>query len=495
MRARSLWIVALAVVASACSPTSGEGRGVLVIVIDGLRADHTSGLGYDRETTPELERLAADGVRFTQTFSAAPEVIPAHVALLTGCDPGLARRPLLPDGSRLALVNDWLIPQAVPRLALEYLAAGYTTAAFVDHPRITELFGFDTGFEEFNGFVEGRTGATLNYGFDGVAGRFMRWLRGQDADRDWFAYLTLGDLKRAWSDADSRWATYFEPRSELSAIPPVAEAERAFFALPSNLWRASGGRFQTLGEYEACYDGALRQLDERLGRLFGRLKGIGRWEETTICVVGSFGLGFGESGLLLGNGTLSDVDLHVPWILRPAASADCERGRTTDALASTLDVAPTLLELSGIARPGGMHGLSQVTTSGADAQPVREHAFASLGFSAGFSARDATHSFLHTRPGSEGPASLALSWFGERQPPGDGWREHLRDRRTAGPGSLEPSSDDAEAAAVLRAAGEEWFLWVGRARDAYHPAPWREEAFDPDQRAELVERGLLAEDF
>ena len=81
MRARSLWIVALAVVASACSPMSGEGRGVLVIVVDGLRADHTSGLGYDRETTPELERLAADGVRFTQTFSAAPEVIPAHVEI------------------------------------------------------------------------------------------------------------------------------------------------------------------------------------------------------------------------------------------------------------------------------------------------------------------------------------------------------------------------------------------------------------------------------
>jgi arylsulfatase A-like enzyme len=457
-----------------------------------LRADHVSDVGYDRDTTPKLASLAADGLRFTQTFSAAPEVIPAHVALLTGCDPGLARRPLLPDGSRLALVNDWLVPSAVPRLALEYLAAGYATAAFVDHPRIAELFGFDTGFEEFHGFVEGRTGDTPNYGFEGVAGRFMRWLRGQDEDRDWFAYLTLGDLGRAWTEAEPRWAGYYEPREALSFVPPVAEAERAFFALPGDLWRTSGGRFQTLAEYEACYDGVLRQLDERLGRLFDRLEGHGRLEETTVCVVGSFGIGFGESGLLVGGGTLSDVDVHVPWILRPAASAAIERGRDIDALASTLDVAPTLLELSGIPRPSGMHGVSQLPVARSGTGPVREHAFSSLGLSEGFSARDATYSFLHTRPGSEGPPSLMRSWFGERTPPGGGWREHLRDRRTAGPGSLEPSSTDAEAAAILRAAGEEWFHWIARARDAYHPAPWREDELDPTQRAELVERGLVA---
>ncbi|MAF65921.1 MAG: hypothetical protein CMJ84_09740 [Planctomycetes bacterium] len=492
MRAGPLLIAAFALGATACSPPPREGRGVLVIAIDDLRADHVSGLGYDRETTPELERLAAEGLRFTQTFSAAPEVIPAHVALLTGCDPRLARRPLLPDGSRFALVNDWLIPRSVPRLAVEYLASGYATAAFVDHPRVSDLFGFDTGFEEFHGFTEGRTGDTPNFGFEGVTGRFMRWLRGQDEDRDWFAYLTLGDLGRAWSEAEPRWAGYFEPRAELAFVPPVTEAARSFFAIANDVWRASDGRLQTLAEYEASYDGALRQLDERLGRLFNRLRGIGRWERTTVCVVGSFGIGFGESGLLLDGGTLSDVDVHVPWILRPAAAADVERGRNIEALASTLDLAPTLLELSEIPKPPGMHGISQLAAGRPGAAAVREHAFSSLGLSEGFSARDATYSFLRTRPGSEGPPSLAHSWFGERNPPGDGWREHLRDRRTAGPGSLEPSSADAEAAAILRAAGEEWFAWIAHARDAYHPAPWREDAPDPILRAELVERGLVA---
>jgi len=485
--------LALLLATAACSDVGRGhgGHGVLVIVVDALRADHVGVSGYDRDTTPVLDGLAADGVYFAQTFSAGPHVMPAHAALLTGSDPLIARRPPLPDGTPQALVNNWYVPDAAPRLAVEYLAHGYATAAFVDHPWLSPLFGFDRGFEEFHGFSAGTTGNVPNFGIEGVATRFLGWIRSLDRDRDWFAYLDLGDLDRSWRETDPRWVSYFEPRPELALVPPVCEGGSAFFALRREVWEETGSR--SLGEYEAAYDGSLRRLDGLIKRLLTQLRQRGRWEETTVCVIGSYGLGFGESGLILASGTLSDVDLHVPWIVRPAASIECARGTVARELASSIDLAPTLLELSGLGPPAGMHGVSQVAVLRGAAQPARELAFARGGeVHTGFAVRDARYSFERISPGAAGSGALATSWFGDRRPQEEPWREHLRDRLSgAGPGDLEPSAVAPEVAARLRAAGEDWYGWIEAARDAYHDVPWRAAPIDHETRAELVRRGLL----
>ena len=119
---------------AACRPApeeSQQGRGVLVIAIDGLRADHVGCYGYDRDTTPNLDALAREGVRFEQAFSTAPWFLPAHISLMTGCDPGIARRTLA-KGIQPTIVGTWKIPPYVPHLAKEFLSRGYATAAFFD---------------------------------------------------------------------------------------------------------------------------------------------------------------------------------------------------------------------------------------------------------------------------------------------------------------------------------------------------------------------------
>src|SRR5262245_6851668 len=122
----------LAMLAACGSRTAeGVGPGVLVIGVDALRADHLAVHGYDRDTSPVLTSLAQEGVRFEQAFTSAPQLIPAHVALLTGCEPSVARRFLAPEFEGLN-ERRWQIPARVPRMAVEFLAAGYATAAFVD---------------------------------------------------------------------------------------------------------------------------------------------------------------------------------------------------------------------------------------------------------------------------------------------------------------------------------------------------------------------------
>ena len=128
------------------------GRGVLVIAVDALRFDHTNFGAYDRDTTPRLQEWFEDkGVVFADAWSPGPSILPAHVSILTGCDPRLALRPdvILSDGSRQSPITDWLLPAGMPTLADEFLGAGWRTSAFLDHMFLEERRGIERGFREF----------------------------------------------------------------------------------------------------------------------------------------------------------------------------------------------------------------------------------------------------------------------------------------------------------------------------------------------------------
>ena len=86
------------------------------------------------------------------------------------------------------------------------------------------------------------------------------------------------------------------------------------------------------------------------------LRQSGRLESTTVCVVASQGLGFGEAGLYLDSGMLADCDLRVPWILVPREGVDVLRGSVVEPVASLADVAPTLLAIEGVPVPPQMQG-------------------------------------------------------------------------------------------------------------------------------------------
>lgn len=481
-------------------PSPGStGNGVLVIAIDALRADHLSFTGYDRRTTPILDGLAAQGVAFEETYTTSPEILTAHASLLTGCDPTIVRRAPFADPESAWLVSDCYIPGEVPHLAQEFLSHGYRTAAFVDHPGISSFYGFGAGFQDFHGFRSEAVLQKSELGFQDVATKFLQWLTAQDASKDWFAYVHVNDLERIWRHPDPKWDTFFEPRPELSTVPPVAQEDRAFFAIPRARW--SGGTL-SLGEYEARYDGELRLLDSKLGRLLEGLRTKGRLSNTTVVVVGTYGIGFGESGLYLDSGTLADADLHVPLIIRPSPLLECRHGTKSAHLASTMDVAPTLLEMAKIPKPRGMHGLSQAAALRGEGPAAREFAFASGGLQAGFSVIDSRWCYEHSSPGTLQmpalaagdtlPATLSLSWYGDNLEHSTVYRTFLHDRRSnPSTGHLVGSALDEKTALRMAEAGRDWFTWMLHARDAVQRSAASEQTMDASVLAELRRRGLV----
>ncbi len=476
-----------------------DGGGFLVITIDGLRADHVAHLGYDRPTTPTLDRLAAEGVSFANAFASSPKLLPAHIAMLTGCEPYVARRRFpaeieAPDEKR------WKVPDLVPRLAVELLSSGYRTAAFVNHAKLAPVYGLQPGFQDYV-VSSGPTGRGASSGERPLTERFLQWLRRVGEDEPWFAYLHFNDLEQIGSSPDPVWDRYFDERPGLDEVPPVASNDSVCFAIPRSRWR---GASLSLGEYEAIYDGHLRRVDAEIDRLLGSLEVSGRYGNTTVIVLGTHGIQFGEAGLYLSSGFYSIPDLHVPWIVRLGERVDRvgpRQGLVVEQLASQVDLAPTLLELAGLDVPEGMHGYSQLDAlTGLDqGRPPREMAFATCGLYEGCTLIGERWCLEYITRDKVVDRRLNLSWFGAVERQGEGMETADRRLRFYNwqedpTPTLSYVDDRHPLFARYKSRAKSWFLRIRRTRELLQDPELMQASEEEESLRELQQLGYISEE-
>jgi arylsulfatase A-like enzyme/Flp pilus assembly protein TadD len=309
-----------------CGNRNGRGDNLLLITLDTLRADHLGSYGYRAAITPNLDRLAKEGVRFAQASSAVPLTLPAHATLLTG---------LLPPHHGLRNNGAGTLPPGTETLATRLAGAGYRTAAFVGAFVLDRRFGLTPGFEVYDDEIERdpRAGVTLEAERPGreVVDRALAWLE-RDDPRPFFLWVHLYDAHAPYE-------------------PPPAWRDR------------HPGR---------PYDGEISEVDEQVGRLLAALQKSGRARRTVIAVVGDHGEGLGEHGEQTHGLLLYEPTLHVPLLLR--APGRLAR-RVIATPVSTVDLAPTLAGL--LDRPlaaggdggGGGDSRGGATTGGRGAHP------------------------------------------------------------------------------------------------------------------------------
>lgn len=356
----------------ACAPEPPPERpNILLISLDTVRADHTSLLRADRDTTPTLRQLAAQGTHFSRAFSQANESAYSHGALLTGRYPSELARP---DYQTYALPG-------TADLASEALRAyGYRTAMFSAGGHVDGAFGFDQGWDTFS--AEPGFGSLFV-----TAPKAEAWIADETGASPWFVFLHAYDAHRPYVRRGP-WDHAFapgigSPLAELLASSPcVSEMVLRDRLYPGIVptWFAHTGGAQVLSldsyarlqaappEAESLrvppedaahvqdhYDGGLLYLDTLLGASLARLQAAGKLENTVVIVVSDHGEDLLDHGFMNHRTGLTDSTTRVPLVAwGPGFSEGAPR--EVSALVEARDVAATLFAIAGAAPPVGSGG-------------------------------------------------------------------------------------------------------------------------------------------
>jgi len=339
---------------------------VVLIMVDTLRADHLSCYGSGAVKTPHIDALAADGLRWVNTFSQASWTRPSVATILTGLYPS----------SHGAIHKADRLPDRVDTLAEVLGRAGYHTVGFADNANISQAFNFQQGFDEYRylapdfffGASEPAAQLALYSGLRLVRERFFAHY--VDVHHYYQPAEVVTAEVRRWLDRGARaepfflFAHYMDPHDPYFAHPFNGEGY-ARVAHP-NPPPALTERLHHLYEGEVAY------LDEHLGVLLDDLKRRGLYDRTLVVLTADHGEEFREHGGWWHGTTLYDEQIHVPLIVKPAGAHGLAQVR--DELATSLDIAPTIVAAAHAQPAAAMQG--HVLPLDGGAAPARESTFA-----------------------------------------------------------------------------------------------------------------------
>ncbi len=352
---------------------------VILISIDTLRPDRMGVYGHrpmGLSTTPSLDALAARGAVFENAVSTTSWTLPAHYSLLTG----------VPDRFHGMIDDRCTPPDDMPMLASLLKDAGYATGGFVSGLYLGTLFGFGTGFDEYEPCMDmdkliarhkkKAASTTIENRGQGlpathlpahelvtsreVTNRGFRFIR-ENKDKTFFLFLH-----------------YFDVHHDF--VPPAPFDTR--FGPPYDGW-VNGRGVTKDPRYNAdmdpkdkerlmvLYDGEIGWVDDNIGRLLKNIRNFTPeiLENTLIIVTSDHGDEFFEHGQVGHRRNLYESVVRVPLIVSCPGRID--EGVRIDETARIYDIVPTILDLTGLETPPVVMGTSLLPLMGEDESEAR----------------------------------------------------------------------------------------------------------------------------
>ena len=289
-------------------------QNVLLVTIDTLRADALSSYGARDPAqgrgpaqTPNLDRLASHGTRFTFAHAHAVLTRPSHASILSG---------LYPYEHGVRDHSGYRVRPGTPTIATMLKAQGFATGAFVGGAPLVRQFGLDPGFDVYDDRFTRADGSDFSLAerpAGAVVEAATKWIAAQQGR--WFA-----------------WVHVFDPHAPYH---PPAPFDTDYAGRP--------------------YYGEVAYVDRALQPLFELAARTGR--PTVVVVTGDHGEGLGDHGELTHGTFAYEATLHVPLILAQLPDHG-QNGVVSNAPVRHIDVVPTLLDAVGVAVPAALHGRS-----------------------------------------------------------------------------------------------------------------------------------------
>ena len=284
---------------------------VLLITIDTLRADHLPAYGYTAVKTPNLDRIAAESVRFARAFAHAPLTLPSHTSILTG------RLPIshgVRDNAGYHLENQEIT------IAELLKSKGYVTSGFVSSFILDSVFNIQQGFDFYYDNFD-----TAEY--QGMDPRAIE-RRGGETETELENWLDQNSSNKFFS-----WIHFYDPHDPYD--PP--EPYRSEYA-------------------SVPYDGEIAYTDSVIGKLIAKLESKKILDRTIIIVTADHGEGLGEHGESRHGFFIYNSTIHVPLLIRFPNG----KRQTVDELVRHIDLVPTILDLVGLQIPSNIQGASLI---------------------------------------------------------------------------------------------------------------------------------------
>ncbi len=322
----------MTVLGAACGGPSNPRPDVILITIDTLRTDHIGAYGSKTTRTPNIDQLAEAGMLFTNAATPMPLTRPAHFSLFTSLYPR----------EHGVLNNALTLPEESITLAERFQAEGYSTAGFVGVVLLAEASGGAQGFDTFG--TPSRPKRTA----DEVIPEALAWVAKQPRDKPLFLWIHLYDPHLPYAPP-SEFRSGGDPALEKEwgnlnwkQLKEIAKQNNGDIPLP------------VLEHAKAMYQGEVEFTDYWVGKFLEGIEHLRGLDETLVAFTADHGECFENGVYFEHSDCLYEGAISIPLILRyPKVFPP---GSKNFAQVSLLDIAPTILQATGLPATGEMSG-------------------------------------------------------------------------------------------------------------------------------------------
>ena len=313
---------------------------ILLYVVDTLRADHVGCYGYERDTTPDLDRFAEGNAIFRNAYSAASWTKPGGATILTGL---LAKH-------HKTMEPDDRLPADLLTLPELLQTAGYYTAAFGANKNISREFGFDQGFGLFEECPLDFKSVSVFCQADSLNEDVFRFLENYVKRKDrkpLFLMVWTVDPHDPYTPPDSVTQMF-----DIEKHEPI---DTYFHQLLQRIQEKEISPTASQIEYmKSRYDQEIYANDRAFGAFLDKLKSLSMYEESVIMFTSDHGEEFFEHGGFGHGRTLYNDQIRIPFIIKaPGVSTGEHKERF-----QLSDIYPSILDLIGLDVPYALDGRS-----------------------------------------------------------------------------------------------------------------------------------------
>lgn len=332
---------------------------ILYLDLDTLRPDHLGCYGYHRNTSPNIDRIAAKGVRFDNYYCSDAPCLPSRTALMTGRF-GIHTGVVGHGGTAADMRLEGKKRDFKDQLALESLPAflrsqGFKTVSISPFAERHSSWSFYAGFNEIH-----NTGKSGLESAEEVTPAALKWIENNAREDNWFLQLNYWDPHTPYrapqsfgnpfeNDPLPEWITEEVFREHLKTVGPHSANEINMYDDKTNpKYPRHPGRLRNMDDLRKMIDGydcGIRYMDNNIGLIFDALEKQGiNLDDMVIIISADHGENIGEFGIYGEHATADYITCRIPMIIKWPG---CKAGHTDNGLHYNLDLAPTLAEIFG----------------------------------------------------------------------------------------------------------------------------------------------------